>query len=255
MAFILASFCGLLIYMTLWYYFAIKANDISLVDVAYGMGFVAIAISMLVSSNFEPIRIIVATLVTVWGLRLTYVIAKRKVYKPTEDWRYTQMRQKWGKNYKYKAYLYVFLLQSVIILIISAPTLLVANYYQPLGWMQYIGISIWLIGFVVELISDFQLKIFIKNNKIKNSVIQSGLWYYSRHPNYFGEVMLWWGLWLVVASLPYGWLAVASPLLISFLILYVSGVPLLEAKYKNNINYQTYARRTSKFILWPPKKG
>lgn len=254
MIFVIASLIGLFVYMSLWYIYAIKRNDLSLVDVAYGTGFVVIAISMMLYSTLEPIRYIVASLVIIWGIRLTYTIAKRKVNKP-EDWRYTQMRNNWGNNYKQKAFINVFMLQGLLILIISAPILVVANYYRPFGIIQTIGLLVWITGFLIEFFADYQLKSFISSKNNHGKILQSGLWKYSRHPNYFGEVLQWWGLWLIVFMLPFGWLATVSPLTITVLILFVSGVPLLEKKYKSNRNYQNYAKRTSIFVPRPPKKG
>ncbi|MEI6237345.1 MAG: DUF1295 domain-containing protein [Candidatus Saccharibacteria bacterium] len=254
MTFIVASLVGLFAYMSLWYIFAIKNNDLSLVDIAYGMGFVAIALSMLIFTHPEPIRLVMALLVTVWGIRLTYMIARRKIDKP-EDWRYSDMRAKWGKKYKQKAYINIFVTQGLVILIISAPVLVLANYYTPIGILQAVGLTVWLIGFLIEYFADKQLKQFLIARKDKSKVMESGLWNYTRHPNYFGEVLQWWGLWLIVVALPFGWLAIISPILITFLILFVSGIPLIEKKYINNSSYQNYAKRTSVFIPWPPKKG
>jgi steroid 5-alpha reductase family enzyme len=137
----------------------------------------------------------------------------------------------------------------------SAPILVVANYYQPFGVIQIIGLTIWTFGFVLEFLADSQLKSFLANQNNHGKILQDGLWRYSRHPNYFGEVLQWWGLWLIIFTLPFGWLALISPVMITVLILFVSGVPLLENKYKNNKNYQNYAKRTSIFVPWLPKKG
>jgi steroid 5-alpha reductase family enzyme len=121
-----------------------------------------------------------------------------------------------------------------------------------LEWFNFIGIIVWLIGFYFEATADKQLKEFIKNPKNKGKIMQSGLWAYSRHPNYFGEVTMWWGIWLL--NLNPNWWTILGPLTITFLILKVSGVPLLEKKYQGNSEFEDYKKRVSVFIPWKPKK-
>ena len=116
-----------------------------------------------------------------------------------------------------------------------------------------IGVLIWLVGFFFETVGDYQLDRFITNSSNRGKIMRYGLWKYSRHPNYFGEVVMWWGIWLIVAPLSFGLIALISPLTITILILYVSGIPLLEASMKKYDEWSEYARKTSIFIPLPPK--
>ena len=115
------------------------------------------------------------------------------------------------------------------------------------------GSIIWLIGFAFESIGDYQLMLFIKHKQNKSDIMQTGLWKYTRHPNYFGEVLVWWGIFIMVLPLQYGIWTIISPITISFLLLYVSGIPMLEAKYKDNLAFQDYKKRTSSFFPMLPK--
>ncbi len=147
--------------------------------------------------------------------------------------------------------------QALLAVIISASIIVAAHAdanYNSLHWWQYLGILVWLKGFFFESVSDFQLSSFIKKRHDKLEIMKSGLWKFSRHPNYYGEILQWWGIWLIAIGLPYGFWAIISPLTISLLIFFVSGVPILEKKYKSNENYQKYAQKTSILIPWFPKK-
>ena len=125
---------------------------------------------------------------------------------------------------------------------------------QPICPFVLIGCIIWLIGFAFELIGDYQLMLFIKQRQNKSDIMQTGLWKYTRHPNYFGEVLVWWGVFIMVLPLDYGIWTIISPITISFLLLYVSGIPMLEAKYKDNVAFEEYKKRTSAFFPRVPKK-
>ncbi len=230
----------------------IKNN--SIVDMGWGMGFIIITLVTLVSSgNFTSRNLLVAILITIWGGRLTYHIVKRNWGKP-EDFRYAKWRKEWGKWLVPRAFFQVFMLQAVIMLIISYPVVLVnAAEKGGLGWLDFLGLIVWLIGFFFEAVGDKQLAEFKKDPNKRGRIIKSGLWRYTRHPNYFGEVTLWWGIFIITLSVPAGWTGIISPLAITFLMLFVSGVPMLEKKYRDNKEFQEYAERTSKFFPWFPK--
>jgi steroid 5-alpha reductase family enzyme len=148
----------------------------------------------------------------------------------------------------------VFLLQGIILLIVAAPVFIAfANGKELHSEVSIIGIVIWLIGFVVQTIADAHLAKF-KNQKRPGEIMDKGLWKYSRHPNYFGELVMWWGLFLVVLPLQYGWVGVISPLTITYLLNYVSGVPMLEKRFDKNENYQRYKAQTSRLIPLMKKK-
>lgn len=253
---ILIAALTILIHQTVWYLLSVLKNDSSLADVAWGTCFIAVAgVLLFKDSDPSASSVLVTFLVTIWGTRLSLYILKRRIGNP-EDGRYAKWRKEWGKSFLVRSYLQNFLFQGLLALLIAAPIIVAAQSNVVSGaqhWWQIPGLLIWLGGFLFEMISDWQLSEFIKT-KSKGQIMQTGLWRYSRHPNYFGEVTQWWGLWLVVLGLTYGQWAIISPLTITLLILFVSGVPLLERKYKDDKAYQAYAKRTSSFIPLLPKK-
>jgi steroid 5-alpha reductase family enzyme len=123
-----------------------------------------------------------------------------------------------------------------------------------LTWLDAAGALLWVIGFLFEAVGDYQLARFKANPENKGKIMQSGLWKYTRHPNYFGESVMWWGIWIIALNVDYGWTAVVSPVVITLLLLKVSGVSLLEKHYSDNPKYRDYARRTNAFIPWFPGK-
>ena len=242
------------VYATLWFCISIliKRNDIA--DIAWGLGYVLLCGFYLFTQEYSLRAIILYSLVFVWGARLALHIYFRNRVKK-EDFRYLKWRNEWGKLFYLRSYLQVYLLQGLFLLaIISGVTIVAGEPQVGIGILDYIGIAVWLIGFYFEAVGDYQLARFVKNKDNKGKVMKSGLWKYTRHPNYFGEVTMWWGILLIVLSSPNGMYGLLSPLLITILILFVSGVPMLEKKYEDNEEYQEYKRRTSKFFPFPPKK-
>lgn len=243
-----------LYFFTFVFIVALIKHDNSIVDIAWGLGFIVVALYTYAISDKLPKQTLITLLTIIWGLRLSIHILIRKWGKP-EDFRYANWRKQWGKHYVLRSYLQIFILQSIVLVIISTPIILVNSYPTPgINFWDQVGLFIWCLGFVIELVSDYQLSKFIKNPKNKGKIMQSGLWKYSRHPNYFGEALLWWGIFIIAITSINGLVAIVSPILITFLLLFVSGVPLLEARYKNDKDYQEYAKKTSKFVLWFPKK-
>jgi len=242
----------LFLYFNTWYVLSIiyKRNDIA--DIAWGTGFILMAISSaILNSSFGFVNIITIILVSIWGIRLAIHIYKRNKNKK-EDFRYLQWRKEWGKWFVIRSYLQVFILQGFLLYIISIPILLINQSYLESSKFLFLGVIVWFIGFLFESISDSQLKKFISNPNNKGKILKTGLWKYSRHPNYFGEVVQWWGIW--VLSLSIGVIGIISPVTITLLILFVSGVPLLEKKYKDNTEFEEYKKVTSVFIPFFPKK-
>jgi steroid 5-alpha reductase family enzyme len=244
----------LLVYMSLWFIVSLikKRNDVA--DIAWGLGFVLLAwISYLISNDSGVRGLPVVTLVSIWGLRLALHIYKRNEGKK-EDYRYLLWRKEWGKWFYLRSYAQVYLLQGVLLFLIVLPVLLInKSAGQTLGLLDVVGALVWLIGFFFEFVGDAQLAKFIKNPINKGKLMQQGLWRYTRHPNYFGEVAQWWGIWLIAISVPNGWLGIIGPITITVLILFVSGIPLLEKKYKGRADFEEYKKRTSMFIPLPPK--
>jgi steroid 5-alpha reductase family enzyme len=236
--------------MSLWFVLAmvIKRNDIA--DIAWGLGFIAIAISLLPKYGVQlDNSILVTTLVVIWGIRLSYHIFKRNMSKP-EDKRYANWRSTWGKWFVLRSYLQIFILQGILMLLISTP-IIVVNTIESSGWSIFdiLGLLVWIFGFYFESVGDMQLKKFISNPDNKGKVLSTGLWKYTRHPNYFGEVTQWWGIWIISLSvLPYGLLAIVGPLTITFLILKVSGIPMLEKSMSENPVFAEYMKNTNAFF-------
>jgi steroid 5-alpha reductase family enzyme len=240
--------------VTLWFLLslAIKRNDVA--DIAWGLGFVVASFAGLYKTqNFTLTALITASLVLVWGVRLSWHIGSRNIRK-SEDYRYKAWRDDWGKWFVIRSYLQVFILQGFLMLVIVLPVLIIHTYSKDgLMPLTIIGVAIWLFGFVFESIGDKQLKNFLSNPDNKGKMMTSGLWQYTRHPNYFGEVTQWWAIGVIALSWQYGWLGLIGPAVITFLIVKVSGVPLLEKKYADNPEYQAYKKRTSMLIPLPAK--
>ena len=243
------------LYMTLMFLIALARKDNSVVDIAWGIGFIVVALSTLFTGgDFLVRQLLVALLVLIWGLRLAIRIYLRNRGK-SEDFRYKKWRKDWGRYWVIRSYLQVFLFQGVILMLISLPVIIInADGGSELYWLDGIGVFIWLAGFLFETIGDYQLDSFFKNPSNRGKILDTGLWRYSRHPNYFGEVVQWWGILVIALAVPYGWIGVIGPLTITFLILKVSGVPLLERSMSKNPAYQAYKERTSVFIPLPPKR-
>jgi steroid 5-alpha reductase family enzyme len=243
----------LFLYMTFWFIVSLvkKRNDVA--DIAWGIGFVLISwVSFFLSENNETRSLILSFLVTFWGLRLAIHIYFRNKGKK-EDYRYQAWRQSWGKLFYLRSYFQVYLFQGLMILIIASPVLLAHKGQGPaINFLDLIGVSLWIIGFFFETVGDFQLSQFIKNSS--NKIMDQGLWKYTRHPNYFGETIQWWGIWIISLSTTYGSWGIIGPITITFLILKVSGVPMLEKKMAENPDFDDYRKRTSVFFPWLPKK-
>jgi steroid 5-alpha reductase family enzyme len=249
-----AAAATVLIYMLLWFVVSliIKRNDVA--DVAWGGGFIVAALAALASSGVTTSRArLVTALVIIWGLRLSLHIGFRNRGKG-EDARYRKWREEWGKYATLRSFFQIYILQGVLLLVISLPVIRsITAADTPLGFMDLLGAIVWLTGFLFEAISDRQLLQFKKDRANKEKVISTGLWRYSRHPNYFGEVTLWWGIFIIVLAVPGGWMTMFGPLMITALILGVSGIPMLEKKYEGNAEFDEYKRRTSAFFPLPPK--
>ncbi len=249
----------LAIYMTGWFFVSVVRRRNDLADIAWGLGFVLVAIvSQLFNSNPGDLSKLSVALTTVWGLRLSVHILLRNRGK-NEDFRYAKWRHDWGKYFYLRSYLQVFILQGFLLFLVSLPVILTAGRSTATNLQVWAlaGLVTWLTGFFFEAVGDLQLSQFVSNPKNKGKIMTSGLWKYTRHPNYFGEVTQWWGLWLILcaSTLPtsYKLIGLIGPMTITTLILFVSGVPLLEKKYAKNADYKKYAAKTSKFIPRDPR--
>ena len=239
---------------SLWFGIAVvrKRNDVA--DVAWGLGFIVTALVTLLYSP-GPVSLrgwLMVLLICVWGIRLAVHIGLRHRGKG-EDERYQKWRRDWGKHALLRAYFQVFLLQGLLTLIIAFPvTWTVMSPGTPVGMTDMLGLIIWITGFVFEAVGGYQLLNFKKNSENKGRIIQTGLWRYTRHPNYFGEVVLWWGVYCAATGTPGGWITIIGPLMITYLILFVSGIPMLEKLYAGSPEYERYHARASRFFPLPP---
>lgn len=226
----------------------------SIVDIGWGMGFVLLAGYSLVRAGlFDARAILVTGLIFAWGLRLFLHILRRNLGKG-EDFRYAKWRQEWGKWVVVRAFFQVYMLQGAVMLLVALPILLINSFpREGLGPWDYLGLVVWLVGYFFEVVGDRQLAAFKSKPENRGKILSTGLWRYSRHPNYFGEAALWWGIALLALSVPHGYYGLISPVLITYLLRYVSGVPLLEQKMADNPQFREYAEVTSVFVPWFPK--
>lgn len=252
----------LLIYFSIWFIISqIKKNN-GLVDIAWGLSFLVTTVSsLIISKELTITKVIMLIVVALWGLRLTIYLFIRN-WNKREDFRYQSMRTKWQTKLKTKAFFKVFLSQSLFSYLISLPIILTnlsnnQNFKLINQLILLLGLIIFLIGYTFEVVGDYQLKKFKQNPLNKGKIMDQGLWKYTRHPNYFGEATLWWGIAIISLSTlqKITLIGLISPITITLLLLYVTGVPLLERRYKDNFDYQTYANKTSKFFPLPPKKN
>jgi steroid 5-alpha reductase family enzyme len=242
-------------YMTLFFLIAQALKDNSIVDIGWGIGFVVLSASLLYQSELiSPRQWLLFVLVVLWGIRLSTHIFIRNHGKP-EDFRYANWRKEWGKYVVIRSFLQVFMLQGFFMFIIALPIMMVKiSEPSSLQLMDFIGLAVWLVGFYFEVIGDYQMVQFKKNPLNKGKFITTGLWKYTRHPNYFGECIMWWGIFII--SIPVGniFVSVISPLVLTWLLTRVSGVSMLEKKYEGNKAFEEYAKKTPAFVPWFPKQ-
>jgi steroid 5-alpha reductase family enzyme len=234
-------------------------KDNSIIDIAYGLTFIAVAFELvsMQSKTLAPASIIILFLITVWGTRLAYRIFMKNRGKG-EDFRYQSWRKAWlrhGARYYYaRAYLQIFILQGIVISIVLLPFTLTLTTTSQSNSLLLIGLAVWIIGFFFEVVGDRQLDAFIKKKNKTDMIMKTGLWKYTRHPNYFGESTMWFGLGFIAYSSGVSLFVFFSPLLITFLLLKVSGIPMLEKKWTGIPEWEVYKAKTSAFIPLPPKK-
>lgn len=244
-------------YFTLWFLVASKKNRTDYVDVAWGGGFLAILATSWLLTRDEGVQtanLIIVACVALWAARIIYHLGKRNFTKKEDDPRYLKIKSKWSDNIALQTYIKIFLFQGLLVWLISLPV--IASWDVQVGddlTGIYIGLVVWGIGFLFESIGDRQLRVFISDPKNKGKIMTGGLWRYSRHPNYFGEVTQWWGIWLMSLYLNPVWWSVIGPLTITYLIVFLSGIPLQERRYAANNAYQRYKKRTSALIPSIPK--
>ena len=250
---------GLVIFglMTLLWLLSLALKNSSIVDIFWGTGFVITAWVdfFLTPDGFLARRLLLCALVTIWGLRLSIHILIRNGGKP-EDFRYQVWRKEAGLAWWWRSFFKVFLLQGLLMWLISAPLLAAQASPQParLIWLDYLALLVWAYGFFFEAVGDWQLARFKANPANKGKLLSYGVWRYTRHPNYFGDATQWWAYFLIALAAG-AWWTVFSPIMMSILLLRVSGVTLLEKTLKTQKpGYKEYVESTSEFIPWFPRK-
>jgi steroid 5-alpha reductase family enzyme len=240
--------------IALWLVGTIR-NDVSIVDPFWGVGFLIVGwVAWYINSPVVLRVLILIGLTTIWGVRLSLFLLWRN-WGQGEDRRYAAMRAHRGHEFWWMSLFTVFLLQAGLLWIVSLPIQYATglNSTSPLGWLDAFGIAIWVLGFMFEAVGDWQLSRFKMDPNNAGGVMDHGLWRYTRHPNYFGEFCVWWGMYLVAAAGGAS-LTVVSPLLISFLLLKVSGVSMLERTIvSRRPDYVAYMARTNAFFPGPPR--
>ena len=266
--------------LTLLWAISVAVKDASLIDIFWGFGFLVVgAVCLYLANPKTPYLILLAALPIIWGARLTLYLGKRNLGHG-EDKRYVNMRRRAKKNkgmrempWRLRSLFTIYFGQGLLIMIVSAPVWvamatghfqindgIVSNFAKTtIGAVSVLGAILWLIGFLFEAIGDAQLAAFLKKNKgydgpaDEKPVMDQGLWKYTRHPNYFGNACMWWGIWLIAAQAPWGQATVFAPIIMTLLLTKVSGRDLLERDMGKRKNYQDYIERTSGFFPLPPK--
>jgi steroid 5-alpha reductase family enzyme len=276
--------------LTLLWAISVVVKDASLIDIFWGFGFLVVAaVCLYLVNTRNPYLWLLAAMPIIWGLRLSAYLAKRNLGHG-EDKRYISMQKRAEKKgmsemaWRIRSLFTIYFGQGVLIMIVSAPIWVAMataksvdlvnadiigvnqttqSYTTEINFAFFSisGALLWLIGFLFEAIGDWQLSRFLKKNKDydgpadEKPVLDTGLWKYTRHPNYFGNACMWWGIWLVACQAPWGWATIFAPLMMTFLLTRVSGRDLLERQMKKRKNYRDYIERTSGFIPMPPKGG
>jgi len=251
----LVSGLAILGLMTALWLFSLLIKNASIVDIFWGLGFVMVAwIDYAMSPFMSAGKWLMTILVTIWGVRLALHIGIRNWGKP-EDFRYAKWREENGASWPWRSFFKVFLLQGLLMWIIAVPiiSIRVTDGIPPLSSLQIFAALIWAYGFFFEAVGDWQLTRFKSVPANKGKLMTTGVWKYTRHPNYFGDAAQWWGFYLLALSAG-AWWTIFSPLLMTFLLLQVSGVTLLEKTMKSKSGYEDYMNKTSAFFPWPPKR-
>jgi steroid 5-alpha reductase family enzyme len=257
--FSVVTLATILALMTLTWVVSVAVRNASVVDVVWSLTFLAVAaVGLAFGDGLAERRALVFGLVAVWAVRLSVHIGMRNHGKG-EDFRYRAFRERYGpERYWWVSLFQVFWLQGLIAFVVSLPLQVVAAGTTPetLTWADVLGVGLWLVGFGFEVVGDAQLGAFRRDLANAGTVMDRGLWRYTRHPNYFGDATLWWGYGAIGLLTPWGWLALVGPLVMTGMLLKVSGVAMLERTIASRRpGYEEYVRRTSAFVPRPPRRG
>lgn len=234
---------------------SLRIRNVAIVDIFWGLGFVVIAwTSWWWIGSTGGRSLLLVGMTTLWGLRLALHLTRRNWGRP-EDHRYAAMRLRHPNHFALFSAVWIFGLQGLLMWIVSWPVQLGQGSERQLSWLDAVGVAVWLTGWVIESVGDWQLARFRRDPAQAGRVMDRGLWRYTRHPNYFGDCLVWWGLFGVACAGGGVVWTIISPLLMSFLLLRVSGVRLLEQDIcQRRPEYAAYIRNTSAFVPWPPRR-
>ncbi len=255
MKFVIVYSLSFLMFLFTFFVAKIKEKH-DLLDILWGLAFIVPSVlSLILNGKYNIVNIVLSSLVLIWGLRLTYHIFIRNS-KSNEDFRYLKYREEYnGKCFDFHFFFKMYVLQYILSIIISFQVV----YSNIIGldkftYLTAIGLLIWIVGYLFESIGDRQLRIFKSDENNNGKIMNKGLWRYTRHPNYFGESTMWWGIYLIAISNYKNYFLIFSPIVITFLLRFVSGVPLLEKKYDGmkecakKENWKKYKEETNIFI-------
>jgi len=253
--YLLSAIC-IFSFMCIMFVIAQLVKNNSIVDIGWGAGFIIVtSVTYFVYADERFHQKLASYLVIVWGLRLSIYIGIRNMGHP-EDFRYANWRKEWGDNFLIRSFLQVFMLQGLIMFINTLPIVVINNdlsVFKSYKVLYPVGVVVWAIGFLFEALGDYQMYMFKCSHHPKGKIMDKGLWRYTRHPNYFGEAVMWWGIFMLAIPSGHWYISVWAPVTITFLLLKVSGVTMLEKKYEGNDAYSQYKRKTNSFIPWFPK--
>jgi len=256
MLFLLTNLAAAVAFMVVLWPVSILKKDASIADIFWGLGFVFVAwLNFFLTGGYMGRKLLLVCLTTIWGGRLFLHILLRNRGKG-EDPRYVAMRKNHGGRFWWVSLFSVFMLQGVLLWLVSLPLQIgqLSPVPPEMTWVDGLGALIWTIGFVFEAGGDWQLKQFLKRPVNKGLVMDRGLWAYTRHPNYFGETLIWWGIYVITLAAPGTFWGIIGPITITFLLLKVSGVPMLEKDLREQPEYRAYMERTNAFFPWFQRK-
>lgn len=238
-----------IVYLTTMLIVVQLKQDNSIGNFTWGGGVLLITVITFFFSYYTARSQLITSLICLWALRLIMYVYLR--YKKGADPRFVAWQKQWGKYALFISFWWIVVMNGMMMFIMSIPSILI-NQSMALGLniLDVIGLAIWVLGFCCETFADQQLSHFMKNPANKGKIMTQGLWYYSRHPNYFGEMVMWWGIFCIALSAPLGFLAIISPITITILLTFFTGVPMLERVFENNPEYQEYKKHTSMLIPW-----
>lgn len=238
-----------ILYFTIFWSISIKLKKAWLADIAWATGFfVVYFVTYTINKGGSFKQNLILLLLLFWGIRLATYLIIRNFNK--EDFRYQKLKEKWGSKWPRKSYLNIFIAQAITLVVINSGALLVAVYGKPfqIALLDYVAVTIWILGFLIESIADLQMYKFKSNPNNKGKIYKKGFWKYTRHPNYLGECIMWFAIFLLALSLPYGIVAIVSPIVITLSLLKFTGINTVEDKLKNNPEYLEYINKTPKFL-------